>query len=455
MHPVLASRRARPLRKDPAVKKGFLVILVVVAVIVFVSPGIIGRIAEESVDDSFQRAAQESDDIVVTSESFERGWFTSEGRHRIEIRDPVAQDAIRALIGEEAVDGLPTMVVDTRLDHGLIPVTSVSREGGSLVPGLASAVSTMHFEFPDGETFPIPGTIYSNIGLSGSTDSTWIFEPGSHATEAGSAEWGNGEVSFAADASGRNAEFDGAIDSFLVTIQDESMSVGAMSFAGRNEPSPFDMAIGDFSLDIESIEVTQMAEPATNIGPVSLSATSEVDGDRVNGDMSMSIVGLDVPGYGRSGFDMAIRFEGFDGVSLSRIVAILEAADDNVTSSELNALLVPDVEQLTAAGFDLHIDKLDFELPQGPVSTRMRFTVPESDAAVFDWTNLLLGLDAEADLVVAEEFVDYAMAVNPDAGTIVAMGFLRKNGEVYEMRAEYAKGLLTVNGAPMPIPLGQ
>jgi hypothetical protein len=66
----------------------------------------------------------------------------------------------------------------------------------------------------------------------------------------------------------------------------------------------------------------------------------------------------------------------------------------------------------------------------------------------------LLDLDAEADLVVAAEFVDFAMAMNPQAGAVVGMGFLRKNGDVYEMRAEYAKGLLTVNGAPMPIPLG-
>jgi uncharacterized protein YdgA (DUF945 family) len=437
------------------VKKGLLAILVVIAVIVFVSPGLIGRIAEESLDDSFQRAAQENDDIIVTSESFDRGWFTSEGRHRIEIRDPAARQAIHALIGVDASDGLPTMIVDTRLDHGLIPVTSVSREGGSLTPGLASAVSTMHIEFPDGETFPIPGTIYSGIGLGGSTDSTWVFDPGSHANEAGSAEWGNGEVNFEADASGQNAEFDGAIDSFLITVEDDSMSVGRMTFAGRNEPSPFDMAIGDFSLDIESIEVTTSGEPATSLGPIALSATSEVDGNRVNGEMEMSIIGLEVPGYGRSAFDMAIRFDGFEGESLARIVEILEAADDSVTSGQVNALLVPDIERLAAAGFDLHIDKLDFDLPQGPVSARMRFTVPESDTATFDWSSLLLGLDSDADLVVAEGFVDYAMAINPDAGAIVGMGFLRKNGDVYEMRAEYAKGLLTINGAPMPIPLGQ
>ena len=55
-----------------AVKKGLIVFLVVAALIVLVSPGIIGRIAEESVDESFQRAAQENDEIVVTSEAFSR-----------------------------------------------------------------------------------------------------------------------------------------------------------------------------------------------------------------------------------------------------------------------------------------------------------------------------------------------------------------------------------------------
>jgi hypothetical protein len=44
--------------------------------------------------------------------------------------------------------------------------------------------------------------------------------------------------------------------------------------------------------------------------------------------------------------------------------------------------------------------------------------------------------------------------MNPDAGAIIGMGYLRPNGDVYEMRAEYAKGLLTINGAPMPIPMG-
>ncbi len=43
----------------------------------------------------------------------------------------------------------------------------------------------MFIEFPDGETFPIPGTIYSNIGLNGAVAANYVVEPGSH--EAGGA----------------------------------------------------------------------------------------------------------------------------------------------------------------------------------------------------------------------------------------------------------------------------
>ena len=63
-------------------------------------------------------------------------------------------------------------------------------------------------------------------------------------------------------------------------------------------------------------------------------------------------------------------------------------------------------------------------------------------------------LDAEASLTASAGFVDQAMAMNPDASAIIGMGYLRRNGDIYEMHAEYAKGLLTINGAPKPIPLG-
>ena len=34
----------------------------------------------------------------------------------------------------------------------------------------------------------------------------------------------------------------------------------------------------------------------------------------------------------------------------------------------------------------------------------------------------------------------------------IGMGFLRRNQDVYEMEAAFKDGLLTINGAPMPVP---
>ena len=126
-----------------AVKKGLIVFLVVAALIVLVSPGIIGRIAERSVDENIEWADTETDEIVITESQFDRGWFSSEGLHRIEVRDPEIRMALYELFAVSATDGNPVFVVETHIDHGLIPVTSMSREKGSLAPGLGRAVSTM------------------------------------------------------------------------------------------------------------------------------------------------------------------------------------------------------------------------------------------------------------------------------------------------------------------------
>ena len=77
----------------------------------------------------------------------------------------------------------------------------------------------------------------------------------------------------------------------------------------------------------------------------------------------------------------------------------------------------------------------------------------ESDPAGFSWPEALLAMDASANISIAEDLVRLAMAADPDVGGIIGMGFLQKDGDVYVLRAEFKRGLLTVNGAPMPIPL--
>ena len=436
-------------------RKSIIVLLVIAAIVVLISPGIIGRIAEESVDSNLQWAADENDGIVVTSERFDRGWFSSQGRHRVEIRDPAMRDALATLAGRDPSDGDPALVIDTRIDHGLIPVTSMGRAEGSLAPGLGRGVSTLVIEYPDGASVPVPGTVYSSIGLTGVLTANYIAEPGSLEADGSTASWGDANVEIATDQQAQSFVIDGAIESLMVSDAGDTLRLGKTNFSGIQRPGRFGISAGSFKIIADSIAIEEAGIETYRLGPVAVSGTSDIEGERVNGDFRMSIGALAVPGYGDSDFNVAMRFTGLDGDALGRIVRALDDAGDDASSQQLQLLLRDDFEKLVAAGFELHFDRFDLDLPQGLVSARMRFTVEESGAADFHISSVLMTLDAEADLAVAEGFVDHAMAMNPDAGAIVGMGYLRKNGDIYEMRAEYAKGLLTINGAPMPIPATQ
>ena len=435
-------------------RKSIVALLVIAAIVVLISPGIIGRIAEESVDSNLQWAADESQGVVVTSERFDRSWFSSHGRHRIEIRDAEIRAALATLAGRDPGDGDPVLVIDTRIDHGLIPVTSVGRTKGSLAPGLGRGVSTLFIEFPDGEAVEVPGTIYSTIGLGGVLTANYIAEPGSLEADGSTASWGDTDIEVSTDYKAESFDIEGVVESLVVSDAGDTLRLGRTTFSGIQRPSPFGFSVGDFTIDMASVAVEEAGIETYRLGAVAMSGTSGIDGERVNGDFSLGIDALDVPGYGESGFDLTMRFTGVDGGALGRMVQRLEDAGDQAQPEELRLLLQDELQEMLSRGFELHVDRFDFDLPPGPVSLRMRFNVTESDANDFDLTSMLMTLDAEADLTASAGFVDHAMAMNPDAGAIIGMGYLRRNGDVYEMRAEYAKGLLTINGAPMPIPMG-
>ena len=67
-------------------------------------------------------------------------------------------------------------------------------------------------------------------------------------------------------------------------------------------------------------------------------------------------------------------------------------------------------------GMELRFDQLDVTLPMGTVVTRLDFKVAEEDPDTFDWTSLLLGTEASANITVPEALVDMAVQMNPQAG---------------------------------------
>ena len=113
-----------------------------------------------------------------------------------------------------------------------------------------------------------------------------------------------------------------------------------------------------------------------------------------------------------------------------------------------------DLKALFTYGFDMNFEQLDMTLPQGTISSKMLFSFGEEDPATFDWTSLLLGTEASIDLSIPEAVVAMIVQANPEAAMVIGGGYLVLRGDAYEMKAQLKKGLLTVNGAPIPIPLG-
>ncbi|MDX1515539.1 MAG: DUF945 family protein [Woeseiaceae bacterium] len=430
-------------------KKGIVAVLVLLALVVLISPGLVGRLAEQSVDDQLQWAASENREVVITAEKFDRGWFSSEGRHRVEIGSGAAADDLRIALGLGPDDAAPALIIDTHLDHGLIPVSSITRTEGSLAPGLGRAVSTISIEAADGAATRLPGVIYSNVGLDGGLTSHYFLDPGSY----DNASWGAGDIEVSADAGARHVTVDGGFDSFTFLSPDGARySVGTVDVDSDMTMTDYGFSVGDLAFSVDTVNITSELT-SVNMGPLRMRAKSAVDNGRVNADAEVEFAAAGMAPIGDIAWIMNVAVAGLDADAAGRLQRAVDSMPGAADPSQLFAAIESDLKAIVTEGFELRFDRFDVTVPQGTLQTRLQFNVAETDPQAFNWAGVLLDLEATGTVIVPAGLYEFLTTMNPQINAAVAMGFLKRNGDNYEMAAEYRKGLLTVNGAPMPIPL--
>jgi len=436
------------------VKKSIIVLLVALALIVLISPGLIGRMAEKSVDDNLNWAAQESGGLTVTSENFERGWFSSQGQHRVEVKDDNLKLMLGSVAGSDDLGELPVLIIDTRLDHGLIPVSSMTRDKGSLAPGLGNAVSTLSIELPDGKRIDLPGSVYSKVSIGGELQSNYVLPAGSIDEDGGTVSWDESDIDITTNPGTGTVTAAGRIGKLSIKDGQNFVELNGLDFTGSQVPTKYGFAIGHMHVELGSLAAATNGVPAGGIKHMKLDARSELKNGMLHGRTQLEIDSEDIPQFGEVNVVADFSLAGADAAAVGAIRAALEAQGPNPNPQQMMALVGDDLKRLFAAGVELRLDQLDVIMPMGTVKTKLDLKIKQDDAATFEWTSLLLGTEATADISIPQELFDMAMQMNPQIGAAVAMGALKLNGDVYEMQAEYAKGLLTLNGAPMPIPLG-
>jgi uncharacterized protein YdgA (DUF945 family) len=435
------------------VKKSVIALILLTVLVIIVSPAIVGKFAEESVGENLNWAASESGgELIVTSEGFDRGWFSSEGQHRVELGD----GQVRAAMATAGSDGeMPVLLINTHIDHGLIPVTSMAREKGSLAPGLGSAVSTLTIETGDGKTVDLPGTIYSELGLSGNLASRYVVDAGTRIIDDGEITWQPTTINIVSSARTGDIEFGGDLGAMTFGNEQQIVSIDSLSFKGEKENTPYGFHVGTVEIEMGEMAINANGMPVSGMQGMNVEASSSVDDGVAKADMHFEMSGQTIPGFGDVSVIANLEFEDLDAAALGAVSGRLEelaGSQQDPTMMMMSA--EEELKDLVAGGLSLEIDQFDVALPMGTVEFKMDFEIPKSDRTAFVWTSLLLETVASIDIVVPEALIQLATSMNPEAGAIIGMGYLKKEGDFYILDADFKKGLLTVNGAPIPIPMG-
>ncbi len=448
---MVLSLRFFPNSEPKTVKKLLIVIVVAILLVIFISPGLVGRVAEESVNQQLAWAAEEgsSGELGVRLESFDRHWFSSDSVHYVTLGDGQLREMLEQDFGLVDTSALPVLKVETRVDHGLIPLSSIHREGGSLSPAIASARSTMTLEMGDGSSFPIPGAIYSNLGFGGDVESRYFVPAG----EAEAGTWQDVDILVTGSPTANSFVVDAILGGGTVTDEGQTVEFGKLTVKSNQAMGNNGMYLGDTTVRLESVRVANPGAPEVTIGPVVVDASVSELGETLNQDVQMAIDVPNAPMLGDVNFRMDVEILGADAVALNNLNERLGSLDDSLPPYEMYAVLEPDLVRLVSRGFTFNLKRFDFEMPQGPIDTELSIVVPQSDPASFSWGNVVQSMSGEASLIVPAAIFNMAMMASPEAQSLVAMGMLIEDGDTYVMDAAFEQGLLSVNGNPMPLPL--
>lgn len=437
-------------------KRWLLAGLLALAVILLLSPGIVGLIAERSIERQLENAAARDPGYAVTTARFDRGWFTSAGQHRVPLRDPRVLEVIETLRpGATTGDAPPVLVITSHVDHGLLPVGAAARDPAAAMPALASGVSTLALELADGTTIALPGELESRIGISGAARLRYRL-PGGEWTFDGTTATGDA-LAVTADVSA-----DGRDVSLLASLAGWQVAGPSISLDIESASLDWDATMTRVGLPLGSGELRAVGLRLVGGGrnlafdSLAIGTDSRLDGDHVNADWRIRLEGLAVADRR---YDARLEGNAYgDAAATATLIRRLErAAETSTGAPPAGELPYPgaadDLRRLLAAGSRLRIDSLQVTTPHGPIEIALQLETPAIDETP-DWPGIALATEGFADVTLPRALVDSSPDIQSRLLPFIAGGFLRIEGDTYRLRAEYAGGLLTVNGAPLPIPLG-
>ncbi len=428
--------------------------IVALALVVLVSPGIIGHLAERAIEDQIGYAEERDPSFAIATASFERGWFTSAGQYRVPLADPDLAAIVLTLGQVDAqADLTPVLVIDTRIDHGLVPVGAASRDLSEMLPAIASGVSTLSVELGPGQVAALPGTLNSRIGITGSAQFDYQLPAGSTAVDGKSASWEDARIHVTSSPDGRKLTTKLQVEELSIDSDEGQITLASADMEADGEMTGWGFAVGNLTLAVGETSMSTITGGPQGWSTMNMNMQSALQGERMHGSLDVEVNSLVTPN-GVSDVRVRGTVAELDAKILGPLIRLLNqvSANPHDASGQAIADLEIDARRLLSAGADINFQEISMKSDAGEFLAAAEFKLPQSDE-MLAWTSLLLALQGKADFRVPQALFD----ANPDfaaqAQPLIAAGFLVRDGDLYTMNVAYAKGLATINGIPMPIPM--
>lgn len=420
-------------------KRWLVALLVVLAVLVLVSPGLIGQLAQENIEMGLSQAANEGGRATVTTEKYDKGWFTSEGRYRIVFEEGGVREALQA--GEP---GAPAIIVTTQVQHGLLPI-------GGFIPGIANAQSTAQIDSGTGELIDIPGVLRTHVGLGGDTTFNYHADKDSFVLGDGNEiDWDGADLEINTNADMTRVEVSGTILPLQMRADGNLMNVGTIIVRGQQQRVDYGLDVGSGSFDLDRLWARDI-DGETSIQALHFDSTASVDEDGAALVFRSSVKDMDLPGMADLSYDVEISLARMDPATLGRILERLRGAD---AQTGMYPELEQDVLELLSLGAMINAPRVSVATPQGNLDAAISLEIDKQPAgSAPNWIGVLMASDATVQLSVPAMLVQFAQIASPEMAALMEMGLLIEDGDNYRMEARFKKGILTVNGAPLPLPL--
>lgn len=442
-------------------KRTLIIIVVIVLAVGLIAPGLIGVLAQNRHEDQLASAMQASPYIELEPGDFDRGWFSSRGRYRVQLVD----GAVSAPEPGEPAAEFPVLVIDSRLHHGPFALATAFKPGGTLLPVLGTVESKVTVASGNGETrFELPGSVITNVHLDGSGDLRYASGPVEFEEGGERVSWGGADIGASFDSGGTHIEAEGTIESLSAVADDGRFELGAVTFAGHQTLTDYGFHIGESRVQVPRVSFASATDGRMALTELRAHSAVGMPDEFAVVTVEMSLEELHADEWRGGPAVIRLQFDHLDPEALGRLAQFMQ---------NVNAQAEPDAQQaadvmnrgsehvtaLLASGAGFALEEFRVQTPEGEMFARMRLRFPETGTAGAGTAFALLGgLDGDLNLVVPQSLVHAANAANAEAQQYLQMllesGFIRAEDGNYVLEAEYRGGLLTVNGLPFPLPFG-